>query len=154
MINGNGDLLNSVQLIDNNEEYHPIIIKKGDNWFKTIIKEDGYTFEGTLINTFLSLGALDCSFDTEEFLKRNSKEIPFEEFIKTLKNDKEWLSGPVIYGKITYYAGNKRYTFKVKEKETLDKIIEIICQKLEKQGSSKKLIEDNKKVLYSIAEYI
>lgn len=138
----------------NTEEYHPIIIKEGNNWFKTIIKEDGYTFEGTLINTFLSLGALDCSFDTEKFLKSNSTEIPFEEFIKVLKNDKEWLSGPVIYGKITYYTGNKRYTFKVKEKETLDKIIDVICQKQEKQGYSKKLIEDNRRMLYRIAEYI
>ncbi len=145
---------NKVGLITNKGEYHPIIIKKGDNWFKTIIKEDGYTFEGTLINTFLSLGSLDCSFDTEEFLKRNSKEVSFQEFIKTLKNDKEWLSGPAIYGKITYYAGNKRYTFKVKEKETLDEIIGTICEKQEKQGYSKELIEDNKKMLYSLTEEI
>ncbi len=120
--------------------------------FKTIIKENGFTFEGTLINTFMSLGALDCDFDMEEFLKRNSKEVSFEEFVKTLKNDREWFSGPATYGKITYYAGNKRYTFKAKETETLDKIINIICENLKKQGYSKELIEANKRNLYIMSK--
>lgn len=116
----------------NERKYHPIVKKLKYNWFKTTLKEDGFTFEDTLIQTFFSLQGLDCDFDEEKFLKDNSIEVPFEEFLETLEKE-QFLVGPQINGKQAFYAGQKRYTCKAGDKEKIAKLLQIIDNKIKNE---------------------
>lgn len=121
--------------LGNKRIYHPIVRKLRYNWFKTTLKEDGFTFEDTLIETFFSLQGLDCDFDEEKFLKDNSIEVSFEEFSKTLEKE-PWLVGPVINGNLAFYAGQKRHTCKVEDKEEIDKLLKIIDSRMNEIGKN------------------
>ena len=116
----------------NERKYHPIVKKLKYNWFKTTIKENGFTFEDTLIQTFFSLQGLDCDFDEEKFLEDNSIEVPFEEFLETLEKE-PWLMGPIINGRQAFYAGQKRYTCKAGDKEKIAKLLQIIDNKIKNE---------------------
>lgn len=141
MINfGNGFNINE---IINKEKYHPIITKKGKNWFKVMLIEDGFTFEDNLIETFFSLQGLDCVFNEDKFLMENSIEVPLNEFLVTLSSRKEvWLSQmDYSTGNQIFFAGDKRFSCKKDDKESLNKLIQVIRRKMEQKGETKSVIE-------------
>lgn len=118
------------QVLSNRRIYHPIVKRIGENWYKTTLKEDGFTFEDNLINTFTSLQALDCVFDEESFWEKYTKEVPLNEFLETLRNERCWLRGFIPYTtEEVFYCGEKRYTCKPKDEIAKIQIYSIISNK-------------------------
>lgn len=119
-----------VQALSNKKIYHPIVKRIGENWYKTTLKEDGFTFEDNLINTFASLQGLDCVFDEESFWEKYTKEVPLNEFLKTLRKERCWLRGFIPYtAKEVFYCGEKRYTCKPEDEIAKIQIYSIISNK-------------------------